>query len=105
LRSQPAANNSKNHSTSNEIHKIQEMTKILDDQSRQLSFKDVVIQTLELKLEHLSESNTALNCKIIELQDENSRKQTVEADLFLQEQEELTSVLSNLRHQLELSQV
>ena len=50
----------------NDVNKVKELTEALGELSEQLTLKDVVIQTLEVKLEHLSQVNTELNCKNIE---------------------------------------
>ena len=52
--------------SNNDVNKVKELTEALGELSEQLTLKDVVIQTLEVKLEHLSQVNTELNCKNIE---------------------------------------
>ena len=54
------------YEVTNDVNKVKELTEALGELSEQVTLKDVVIQTLEMKLEHLSQVNTELNCKNIE---------------------------------------
>lgn len=71
-RNQPVESSANSHSDA--MNKVKELTKSVDDLSQQLSFKEVVVQTLEMKLEHLSQANTELNCKNIALEESVSRQ-------------------------------
>lgn len=52
--------------SNSDVNKVKELTESLRELSEQVALKDVVIQTLEVKLDHLSQVNTELNCKIIQ---------------------------------------